>query len=167
MFVRSFDTLWFPDSHSWTKLHMILRFGTMIDHIKTLLRSFCQLSSPIFDLVITYFLSLSPSQPERQKWDYCFCQYHLFVRLCVRYFFRSFVRLTHSGFRTLIPEPNHIGSCCFSHNDISYQDLAWDCSSTSFTYISLGYNLFPVIGIGIRTFIPEPNHIGSCLLVQW
>ncbi len=72
-----------------------------------------------------------------------------------------FIRLIHSGFPTLIPESNHIGSC-FWPNDRSYQDLAWDCLSTSFTYIWLGYNIFSVFGIGFWTFIPEPNHIGSC-----
>ncbi len=53
LFVRSFDTLPFLDSHSWTKPHRILRFGTMIDPMKTLLGIVCQLPSPIFDLVIT------------------------------------------------------------------------------------------------------------------
>ncbi len=57
-FIHSFDTLWFPDSHSWTKPHRILFFGTMIDPIKTLLGIVRQLPSRIFDLVITYFLSL-------------------------------------------------------------------------------------------------------------
>ncbi len=60
LFVRVFVrlTLWFPDSHCWTKPHRILLFGTMIDPIKTLPGIVCQLPSPIFDLVITYFVSL-------------------------------------------------------------------------------------------------------------
>ncbi len=58
LFVHSFDTLWFRDSHSWTKPHRILVFSTMIDPIKTLLGIVRQLPSPIFDMVITYFLSL-------------------------------------------------------------------------------------------------------------
>ncbi len=48
----------FPDSHSWIKPHRIFPLDTMIDHIKTLPGIVCQLPSPIFDLVITYFLSL-------------------------------------------------------------------------------------------------------------
>ncbi len=55
-FVLWFDTLWSPDSHSWTKSHRMLHFGTMIDPINTLLGIVCQLPWPIFDLVITYFL---------------------------------------------------------------------------------------------------------------
>ncbi len=58
VFVRSFDTLWFLNSHSWTKPHRILHFGTVINPIKTLLGIVRHLPSPIFDLVITYFLSL-------------------------------------------------------------------------------------------------------------
>ncbi len=57
-FVHSLDTLWFPVFHSWTKPHGILFFGTIIDPIKTLHGTVRQLPSPIFDLVITYFLSL-------------------------------------------------------------------------------------------------------------
>ncbi len=48
----------------------------------------------------------------------------------------------------------------FWHNHRSYQDLAWDCLSTSFTYIWLGYNLFSIIGIGSRPLILEPGQVG-------
>ncbi len=58
LFVRSFDTLWFPDSHSWTKPYRMFLFGTKIDPIKTLLGIIYQVPWPIFDLVITYFMLL-------------------------------------------------------------------------------------------------------------
>ncbi len=58
-FVRLFDTFCFLDSHSRTKPHRILLFGTMIDPNKTLFGVGCLSTSwiPIFDLVITYFVS--------------------------------------------------------------------------------------------------------------
>ncbi len=129
-FVRSFETLWFPDSHSWTKPHRILPFGTMIDPTETLLGIVRQVSSSIFDLVRTYFLSLE--------------------LVCGI----SFLNQT-----TL--------DLAFWHNDRSYQALAWDCSSTSLTYIWLGYNLFCVIGIGFRTLISEWNNLASWYLCTW
>ncbi len=48
----------FPHSHSRIKPHRMLLFGTLVISIKTLRGIVCQLPWPIFDLVITYFLSL-------------------------------------------------------------------------------------------------------------
>ncbi len=94
-FIGSFDTLWFPDSHSWTKPHRILLFGTMIDPIKTLLGFIHQLPSPIFDLVITYFLSLE-------------------LVSGLLFLDQTTLHLVEIGFWTLFPEPNQPGSSCFA-----------------------------------------------------
>ncbi len=128
VFVRSFDTFWFSDSHSWNKPYRILLFGTMIDPIKTLPGIVRQLPSRIFDLVITYFLSLE-----------------FLPRLW-------FLNQTTQDL-------------AFWHNDRSYQDLVWDCSSTSLTYIRLGDNLFSVIVIVFWTR-QLPSRIFD-LVIDW
>ncbi len=87
------------------KPHRILSFGTMIDLIKTFLGIVRQLPWLIFELVITYFLSLE-----------------LVAGL-------SFLNQT-------------TWDLAFWHNDRSYQDLAWDCSSTSFTIFDLVITYF-------------------------
>ncbi len=104
---------------------------------------------------VAWYLSLS--QPEGQEWDYCFCQSQMFIRSCVR----SFV------WHTLVSGLSFLNQTtwdlAFWHSNRSYQDLAWACLSTSFTYIWLGYYLFSVIGIGYWPLILEPDQLAFSL----